>query len=98
MLSENKEQYEYVKNLLIDRVSGYKRSSFQLQRLYDSFSEEIKDTAYIEFTYSDFRDLFIKECVNGKIPKRIFKISEEGFLDKKHRYPYAKISVLITKR
>lgn len=89
----NDSQYKYVKDILVDRMSRYRRSSFQLQRLYEIISKGVEEDGYFTFPYEDFYNMFTKECINGNIPNRKFSISEEGFLDKKKRYPYANIHV-----
>lgn len=88
-------KYEYVKSLLVERMSKYHRESFQLQRLYSIIHETAQTESYVTFDYSEFRDMFIKECVNGKIPNRKFEIVKEGFLDFKGKVPYAKVHVTI---
>ena len=93
----NENQYEFVKNLLVERMTKYRRNSFKLQQLYDIILDEVREKAYIDFTYQEFYDIFVKECVNGNIPKHKFTITEEGFLDAHDRYPYAKIKVEIFK-
>lgn len=93
----NTEQYNYIKDILVDRMSKYRRTSFQLQRLYEIMLEKIESEAYISFSYDDFRNMFINECVIKSIPKHKFKIEEEGYLDKKQKYPYANVKVEILK-
>lgn len=96
LLLDTEERYNYVKNILVTRMSGYRRNSFKLQRLYEIISETANDQAYIEFSYKEFYDMFVKECVNGNIPDHSFKIVEEGYLDSHQQYPYANIHVDFT--
>ena len=91
MLTED--QYNVVKEMLVERMSKYRRNSFKLRQLYEIMSNEAREKAYIDFTYQEFREMFIKECVNGNIPRHKFTIAEEGFLDRKNRVPYANIKV-----
>lgn len=90
---KTQDQYDYVKNLLVTRMSGYRRNSFKLQRLYEIISTTVENQAYVDISYKEFYDMFVKECVNGNIPDHKFTIVEEGFLDKKKNYPYANIQV-----
>ena len=39
--------------------------------------------------------MFQKECVDGNIPYRQFKVVNEGFLDKKQRFPCATVEVKV---
>lgn len=61
--------------------------------MYEIISETANDQAYINFSYQEFYDMFVKECVNGNIPDHTFKIVEEGYLDVNEKYPYANIQV-----
>lgn len=90
------EQYDYVKNLLVGRMATYRRNSFKLQSLYEIIAETASSQAYVDFSYQEFYDMFVKECVNGNIPDHKFSIEEEGFLDAKKNYPYARIKVEYT--
>lgn len=92
---DTESKYNYVKDILVGRMSKYRRNSFKLERLYDIIHEITDREAYIDFSYQEFYDMFKKECVHGNIPLRIFEIAEEGFLDKKQRYPYAVIHVTV---
>lgn len=74
-------------------MTNYRRNSFKLQRLYEVISEDAETKAYISFSYQEFYDMFVKECINGKIPRHRFIIKEEGFLDPKGKFPYANIQV-----
>lgn len=94
----NEAQYDYVKGLLVERMSKYRRNSFRLDRLYNIIHEQTNSESYVTFTYDDFYKMFQAECVSGKIPYRKFSISEEGFLDKKKKYPYANVSVEVLKK
>lgn len=89
----NNEQYNYVKEILIDRMSKYRRNSFQLQRLYEILLEKLEAETYITFSYDEFKNIFMKEVIQGNIPNHRFTILEEGYLDKKQKYPYANIGV-----
>lgn len=90
---QTSEQYDFVKDLLVTRMSNYRRNSFKLQRLYEIISTQARDKAYIQFSYKEFYDMFVKECVNGNIPNHTFKILNEGFYDNFGRVPYADIHV-----
>lgn len=93
---KTQDQYDYVKDLLVTRMSNYRRNSFKLQRLYEIISTQANDKAYIQFSYKEFYDMFVKECVNGNIPDHTFKILEEGFYDNYERVPYANVHVDFT--
>lgn len=88
-------KYDYVKDILVTRMSKYRRNSFQLQRLYEIIREQTCLTAYVDFSYKEFRDMFQKECVDGNIPYRQFKVVNEGFLDKKQHFPCATVEVKV---
>ena len=90
---DNTEKYNYVKNILVERMSKYRRDSFKLERLYEIIQDTTDQEAYITFTYDEFYNMFKKEVINGAIPYRKFSIVKEGFLDKKCRYPFAHIHV-----
>lgn len=90
---KNQAQYDYVKNILVERMSGYRRKSFKLQRLHEIIADTVETQAYIHLEYPEFRDMFVKECIVNKIPDHTFTIAEEGYLDKRQRYPYAEILV-----
>lgn len=90
---KNESQYDYVKEILLKRMSKYNRNSFQLERLYTIIHDQTQADAYIQFSYKEFYDMFVKECVNGNIPNHKFSIASEGFLDKKKKYPFANIRV-----
>lgn len=89
----NNEQYNFVKDILVDRMSRYRRNTFQLQRLYEILLEKLESETYISFSYEEFRNMFMKEIIQGNIPNHKFSILEEGYLDKKQKYPYANIGV-----
>lgn len=89
----NRSQYDYVKDILVERMSKYHRKSFQLQRLYENILEKTETEAYIQFDYDEFKKMFVAEIVQNKKINRNFRIVEEGFLDRKHKYPYAIINV-----
>lgn len=91
----NEDQYNYVKDILVDRMSKYRRNSFRLDRLYVIIEDKTNSDSYVSFEYSEFRDMFKKECVDGHIPNREFSIVEEGYLDAHERYPYAKVTVKV---
>lgn len=90
---DSESKYDYVKEILVGRMSKYRRNSFKLERLYDIIHSKTEEEAYVDFTYQEFYDMFKKECINGNIPLRKFEIAEEGFLDKKKKFPYAVIHV-----
>ena len=92
---DNSAKYDYVKDVLLKRMSRYRRNSFKLQRLYNIIQEQVNDEAYISFSYNEFREMFIEEYVNGNIPLRKFEIVEEGFLDRLDRLPYAIVHVTV---
>lgn len=89
----NNAQYDYVKNILIEKMSRYRRKSFQLQRLYENILLKTEEEAYIQFDYDDFKKMFIAECVQNKNLDHNFTIVEDGYLDKKQKYPYTTINV-----
>lgn len=84
-------QYDYVKEILLKRMKDYRRDSFKLQKLFEIILKTASTEAYIDFSYKEFYDMFVKECVGNKIPNHTFTIAEEGYLDIHKRYPYANI-------
>lgn len=90
---KTQEQYDYVKNILVTRMSNYYRPQFKLRKLYEIISEKTSDEAYFSFDYSDFYKMFVEECINKEIPNHKFKITDEGYLDVRQRIPYANIAV-----
>jgi hypothetical protein len=92
-LLQTAEQYNYVKEMLVTRMSNYRRGSFKLQNLYEILAEKASTNAYIDISYQEFRNMFEKECIKGNIPNHTFTIAEEGYLDKKKRFPYANVQV-----
>ena len=97
-LLDTQDKYDYVKNILVKRMSGYRRNSFKLESLYKIIRDSTESDAYITFSYQEFYNMFKKECIDGNIPYRKFSISKEGFLDKKQKYPYAAIHVEVSPR
>lgn len=93
---KNESQYNYVKDILVSRMSGYRRNSFKLRRLYSIIAEKANDEAYIDFSYEEFYEMFVKECINGNIPDHKFAIAEQGYLDYSKKQPYHNISVDFT--
>ena len=96
MALDTPERYSYVKNILLTRMSYINRPKFYLQRLHTAICGQTSNEAYFDFTYDEFYDMFIKECIGTKsslITGRKFEIADQGFLDKKKNFPYAKVSV-----
>ena len=93
---DTEERYNYVKQLLFNRLRYLTRSSFRLHKLHATLREQTLASAYFDFSYKEFYDMFQEHFAGTKSVKttgKKFEIVEQGFLDKKERFPYAVVSV-----
>jgi len=87
-------QYELVKKLTLEKLKKIKkRDSFKLNLFYNAISKQALNKAYIDLSYEEFFELFNKEVINGDIPRRMYKITQEFYLHHGKDGPFAIVSI-----